>query len=61
MPQDSVGKDFWLIPVLKTLFNIVNISQGLGSSSWESGTLWFLLSSATIYLIKQKSLVLQLL
>lgn len=37
MPQDSVGKDFWLIPVLKNLFNIVNISQGLGSSKAKLG------------------------
>lgn len=58
MPQDSVGKDFWLIPVLKTLFNIVNISQGLGSSKAELG-IRNPVVSATIYLIKQKSLVLQ--
>lgn len=37
MPQDSVGKDFWPIPVLKNLFNIVNISQGLGSSKAKLG------------------------
>lgn len=37
MPQDSVGKDFWPIPVLKNLFNIVNISQGLGSSKARLG------------------------
>lgn len=37
MPQDSVGKDFWPIPVLKNLFNIVNISQGLGFSKAKLG------------------------
>ena len=58
MPQFSMAKDLWLVPVLKNLISTVNISQNRRAQMLESPKglesldLLSQLSSVTIYLIR---------